>query len=65
MDCKHIHVCQVALFPLLQPEVPIALFTVWKEKLMPVAINTYACDANGKVTNIYNIHVSPTYMYMY
>lgn len=31
------------------PEVPIALFTVWNEKLMPVAINTHTCHANGKV----------------
>lgn len=52
---------QVALFPLLQPEVPIASFTVWKEKLMPVAINTYDCDANGKVNNNYN--KCSTYMY--
>lgn len=45
-----VKMCQVALFPLLQPEVPIALFTVWNEKLMPVAINTHTCHANGKVT---------------
>uniref|UniRef100_A0A8W8JEQ0 Lipoxygenase domain-containing protein n=1 Tax=Magallana gigas TaxID=29159 RepID=A0A8W8JEQ0_MAGGI len=31
------------------PKVPIALFTVWNEKLMPVAINTHTCHANGKV----------------